>query len=81
MRGSGKVALGRLVLSRRERVIALDAYDKGLLGAYRETDPALADGQTILADLLLKFKRKTIRFFSHLSPFLPNVESREEMSF
>jgi non-homologous end joining protein Ku len=25
-------ALGRLVLSKRERVIALEAYDKGLLG-------------------------------------------------
>jgi DNA end-binding protein Ku len=32
MRGKGMVALGRLVLSKRERVIALDAYGKGLLG-------------------------------------------------
>jgi DNA end-binding protein Ku len=32
MRGKGTVALGRLVLSRRERVIALESYDKGLLG-------------------------------------------------
>jgi DNA end-binding protein Ku len=32
MRGKGMVALGRLVLSRRERVIALEAYDRGLLG-------------------------------------------------
>jgi DNA end-binding protein Ku len=32
MRGKGVVALGRLVLSKRERVIALEAYDKGLLG-------------------------------------------------
>jgi DNA end-binding protein Ku len=32
MRGKGIVALGRLVLSKRERVIALEAYDKGLLG-------------------------------------------------
>jgi DNA end-binding protein Ku len=32
MRGKGLVALGRLVLSKRERVIALEAYDKGLLG-------------------------------------------------
>jgi DNA end-binding protein Ku len=28
----GVVALGRLVLAKRERVIALEAYDKGLLG-------------------------------------------------
>jgi DNA end-binding protein Ku len=32
MRGKGMVALGRLVLSKRERVIALEAYDRGLLG-------------------------------------------------
>jgi DNA end-binding protein Ku len=32
MRGKGIVALGRLVLSKRERVIALEPYDKGLLG-------------------------------------------------
>jgi DNA end-binding protein Ku len=32
MRGKGMVALGRLVLSKRERVIALQAYDKGVLG-------------------------------------------------
>jgi DNA end-binding protein Ku len=32
MRGKGMVALGRLVLSKRERVIALQAYGKGLLG-------------------------------------------------
>jgi DNA end-binding protein Ku len=32
MRGKGMVALGRLVLSKRERVIALEAYEKGLLG-------------------------------------------------
>jgi DNA end-binding protein Ku len=30
--GKAMVALGRLVLSKRERVIALEAYDKGLLG-------------------------------------------------
>src|SRR5438552_1237056 len=32
MRGQGMVALGRLVLSKRERVMALEPYDKGLLG-------------------------------------------------
>jgi DNA end-binding protein Ku len=32
MRGKEMVAIGRLVLSKRERVIALEAYDKGLLG-------------------------------------------------
>jgi DNA end-binding protein Ku len=32
MRHSGMVALGRVVLAKRERVIALEPYDKGLLG-------------------------------------------------
>ena len=32
MRHKGMVALGRLVLSKRERVIALEPYDRGLLG-------------------------------------------------
>jgi DNA end-binding protein Ku len=32
MRSKGLVALGRVVLSKRERVMALEAYDKGLLG-------------------------------------------------
>src|SRR5437667_874684 len=32
MRGKDMVALGRVVLSKRERVIALEAYEKGLLG-------------------------------------------------
>ena len=32
MRGKTMVALGRLVLAKRERVITLEPYDKGLLG-------------------------------------------------
>jgi DNA end-binding protein Ku len=32
MRGKGTVALGRIVLAKRERVIALQPWDKGLLG-------------------------------------------------
>ena len=32
MRGKGMVALGRVVLAKRERVIALEPYEKGLLG-------------------------------------------------
>ena len=31
MRGRGMAALGRVVISRRERVIAIEPYDKGLL--------------------------------------------------
>jgi DNA end-binding protein Ku len=32
MRGQGKVALGRVVISKREHVIAIEPWDKGLLG-------------------------------------------------
>jgi DNA end-binding protein Ku len=32
MKGKGMVALGRIVVSKRERVIALEPYDKGLIG-------------------------------------------------
>src|ERR1044072_3637525 len=32
MKGKGVVALGRIVLARRERVIALEPFEKGLLG-------------------------------------------------
>jgi len=44
MRHKAMVALGRLVLSKRERVIALEPYDKGLLGTtlrypYEVRDP------------------------------------------
>ena len=45
MRGKAMVALGRVVLARRERVIMLQPWDKGLLGttlryAYEVRDPA-----------------------------------------
>jgi DNA end-binding protein Ku len=32
MRSKALVALGRVVLSKRERVMALEPYDKGLIG-------------------------------------------------
>ena len=32
MRGKGMVALGRIVLAKRERVIALEPHGKGMLG-------------------------------------------------
>ena len=45
MRGKDMVALGRIVLAKRERVMMLQAWDKGLLGttlryAYEVRDPA-----------------------------------------
>jgi hypothetical protein len=50
--------LGRLVLSRRERVIALEAYDKGLLGTtlrypyeVRRHHPLAVHGLTTISSL------------------------------
>jgi DNA end-binding protein Ku len=71
MRGKGVVALGRLVLSKRERAIALEPYDKGLLATtlrypyeVRRTedyfcdlpDVAIAPGMLELAEHILEAK-------------------------
>src|SRR6266536_5837477 len=51
MRGKGMVALGRLVLSKRERVIALEAYDKGLLGTTLRYPYDFRDAKDYFCDL------------------------------
>ena len=51
MRGKGMVALGRLVLSKRERVIALEAYDKGLLGTTLRYPYEVRNAQDYFSDL------------------------------
>jgi DNA end-binding protein Ku len=51
MRGKGVVALGRLVLSKRERVIALEPYDKGLLGTTLRYPYELREAQDYFCDL------------------------------
>jgi DNA end-binding protein Ku len=50
MRGKGMVAFGRLVLSKRERVIALEAYDKGWLGTTLRYAPDLLTLATHIVD-------------------------------
>jgi DNA end-binding protein Ku len=52
MRGKAMVALGRLVLSRRERVIALEAYDKGLLGTTLRYPYEVRKAEDYFCDLL-----------------------------
>ena len=62
MRGKDMVALGRIVLAKRERVMMLQAWGKGLLGttlryAYEVRDPALYFGdipEIKVADDMLK---------------------------
>jgi DNA end-binding protein Ku len=51
MRGKGMVALGRLVLSKRERVIALEPYDKGLLGTTLRYPYEVREAQDYFCDL------------------------------
>src|SRR5712692_2744503 len=51
MRGKAMVALGRLVLSKRERVMALEAYDKGLLGTTLRYPDEVRNAQDYFGDL------------------------------
>jgi DNA end-binding protein Ku len=51
MRHKAMVALGRLVLSKRERVIALEPYDKGLLGTTLRYPYEVRDATDYFADL------------------------------
>src|SRR6266403_2085805 len=51
LRGKTMVALGRLVLSKRERVIALEPYDKGLLGTTLRYPYEVREAKDYFADL------------------------------
>ena len=51
MRHKAMVALGRLVLSKRERVIALEPYDKGLLGTTLRYPYEVRDATDYFGDL------------------------------
>jgi DNA end-binding protein Ku len=51
MRHKTMVALGRLVLAKRERVIALEPYGKGLLGITLRYPYEVRDAQDYFADL------------------------------
>jgi len=51
MRGKGMVALGRLVLSKRERVIALEPYGKGLLGTTLRYSYEVREAEDYFCDL------------------------------
>jgi DNA end-binding protein Ku len=51
MRHKAMVALGRLVLAKRERVIALEPYDKGLLGTTLRYPYEVRDARDYFGDL------------------------------
>src|ERR1043166_2814422 len=52
MRGKDMVALGRVVLSKRERVIALEPYDKGLLATTLRYPYEVRKSEDYFCDLL-----------------------------
>jgi DNA end-binding protein Ku len=67
MRGKGMVALGRLVLSKRERVIALEAYDKGLLGTTLRYPYEVRKAEDYFCDLPdLTLARDLLSLASHI---------------
>ena len=51
MRQNSMVALGRLVLSKRERVITLEPYGKGLLGTTLRYPYEVRDAKDYFGDL------------------------------
>src|ERR1700756_1934489 len=51
MRSKAVVALGRVVLAKRERVMALEPYDKGLLGTTLRYQHELRDPKDCFADI------------------------------
>jgi len=51
LRGKGTVALGRIVLSKRERVIILEPWDKGLLGTTLRYPYEIRDAKEYFGDI------------------------------
>lgn len=51
MRGKGQVALGRVVLSKRERVIMLEPWDKGLIGTTLRYPYEIRDAKDYFDDI------------------------------
>lgn len=51
MRGNGLVGLGRIVLAKRERVIMLEPWDKGLLGTTLRYPYEVKDAQEYFGDI------------------------------
>ena len=51
MRDKGRVALGRVVMANREHVIALDPFEKGLLGTTLRYDYEVRDAKPYFSDI------------------------------
>ena len=67
MRDKGMVALGRVVLSKRERVIALQPWDKGLLGATLRYASEVRDASDYFDELPdVKIDREMLKLAEHI---------------
>lgn len=67
MRGKGMVALGRVVLSKRERVIMLAPWDKGLIGTTLRYPYEVRDAKEYFGDLpKVKVEPDTLRLAEHI---------------
>lgn len=67
MRDKGMVALGRVVLSKRERVVALQPWDKGLLGATLRYASEVRDAKDYFDDLPdVKVERDMLKLAEHI---------------
>src|ERR1700734_595537 len=67
MRDKGMVALGRVVLSKRERVIALQPWEKGLLGATLRYASEVRDAKDYFDELPdVKVEREMLKLAEHI---------------
>jgi DNA end-binding protein Ku len=67
MKGQGVVALGRIVLNKRERVIALEPYDKGLLGTTLHYSYEVRDAADYFDDIAdVKISGEMLKLAQHI---------------
>src|SRR5580698_6042437 len=74
MRGKGMVALGRVVLSKRERVIMLQPWDKGIMGTTVRYPYEVRDSKDYFYDIAdVKVQPDLLQLAEHI---LKNKEAR-----
>jgi DNA end-binding protein Ku len=67
MRGKGMVALARVVLAKRERVIMLEPWDKGLIGTTLRYPYEIRDAKEYFDDIPnLKLERDMLKLAEHI---------------
>ena len=67
MRGKGMVALGRVVLSKRERVIMLQPWDKGMMGTTVRYPYEVRDSKDYFYDIAdVKVQPDLLQFAEHI---------------